>query len=217
MLEKLLDSKKLNPKICKIFKGDIKKEIEILNKNIINNKDIIIEINKKIDNSSNEETELRKTIGQKYLFDFYTNKKTDFDKIMILNEELKNIEQELEREKNKLPNTDVLPNIVLLFNKFLHNFLGLNKYEAKIEEETISLQLNKVNISRETKKISEGEKIMIGLCYFLAASIQKFNSLEKYKNSIFIIDDPICSTSYGNFFGICNLLKEFDYQVCKKI
>jgi len=194
-----------------------KAKIEALNKKIKNNKNLIASINKNIDSSSTRETELRKTIGQKYLFDFYTKNKANFDKITTFNEEIKNNKQEIDKEKDKLPKTDALSNIVFLFNKFLHDFISLDKYTAKIIDDAISLRLNSEDISKETKKISEGEKTMIGLCYFLAASIQKFDSPDKYKDSIFIIDDPICSTSYGNFFGICNLLQEFENKIYEEL
>ncbi|KKP77621.1 MAG: hypothetical protein A2271_00025 [Candidatus Moranbacteria bacterium RIFOXYA12_FULL_35_19] len=234
-IKKMLEFKKINPEISIKYIDDKNEEkfvlnenkleyvnnpktkIEEINKKIKKNKELITIINKNIDSSSTRETELRKRIGQKYLFDFYTNNKTDFDKIAIFNEELRNIKRELDIEKDKLPNADALPNIVFLFNKFLHDFIGLKKYTADIIDNSISLKLNNKDISKETKRISEGEKTMIGLCYFLAASIQKFDSPDKYKNSIFIIDDPICSTSYGNFFGICNLLQEFEEDIYEKL
>lgn len=214
--EQLLDSKKSNPQICPKFKQDIKTEIEKLNQKIKYNSAIVTDINKRIDNSNSKETELRKTIGQKYLYDLYINNKNIFDDITSLNIDIEKGEKNLKIEQDKLPKIDMLSNVVDLFNVFLHDFVGLNKYTAKIVNNSISLHLNDVDISKETKKISEGEKTMIAFCYFLAASIQKFNSPEKYKDSIFIIDDPICSTSYGNFFGICNLSNEFENKIYKK-
>jgi len=216
-LDEQLDSKKLNSQIDLKFSRDVKTEIEALNERIKKNNIIIDEINKKIENSSHEETELRKTIGQKCLHDFYRDNKIIFDQIFEINNEVKSHEEKLKIERIKLPKADALSNIVLLFNKFLHDFIGLNKYTSEIVDGSISLHLNNVDISKETKKISEGEKTIIGLCYFLASSIQKFESPEKYKDLIVIIDDPICSTSYGNFFGICNLLKEFEDIIYKKL
>lgn len=241
-VEKLLEFKKINPEITIkniddeennnleeekkefVLNGNKleyidnpKIKIEEINEKIKKNRELIITINKNIGSGATRETGLRKTIGKKYLFNFYTENKSSFDNIVIFNEDIKKINQELAREKDKLPNTEVLPNIVFLFNNFLHDFIGLNKYSAEIIDGLISLKLNDKNISKETKRISDGEKTMIGFCYFLAASIQKFDSPEKYKNSIFIIDDPICSTSYGNFFGICNLLQEYEENIYEKI
>jgi wobble nucleotide-excising tRNase len=212
-LEKLLDSKKQNPEECPILNIDTSKEIKELNVKIKKNNDLIFDVNKKIDNSSHRETELRKMIGQKHLYNFYMDNKSDFDEVNKLGKIIEDNKSELKIEKDKLPKTDALSNIVNLFNKFLHNYLDLHKYKAEILNGTISLRLNDVDISKETRKISEGEKTMIGFCYFLASSIQKFDSPERYNNSVFMIDDPICSTSYGNFFGICNLLEEYENKI----
>jgi wobble nucleotide-excising tRNase len=58
---------------------------------------------------------------------------------------------------------------------------------------------------------------MIALSYYLASSIEKYKSFESFNQVIFVIDDPISSVSYGNFFGICNLLKNFDERIIKEL
>lgn len=87
----------------------------------------------------------------------------------------------------------------------------------KEKDGVLTLKLSNYDISNTTQKISEGEKTMISLVFFLASSIQKFNNSEKFFNAIFIIDDPINSTSYNHFFGICNLLKFFDDTIVNKL
>ncbi|MDR2640802.1 MAG: AAA family ATPase [Candidatus Peribacteria bacterium] len=56
---------------------------------------------------------------------------------------------------------------------------------------------------------------MIALSYYLASSIEKYTKINEFNQVIFVIDDPVSSVSYGNFFGICNLLKNFDNTIIK--
>ena len=51
---------------------------------------------------------------------------------------------------------------------------------------------------------------MIGLCYFLASRIKCLNSAELFRQGIFVIDDPVSSISYSNFFGVTSLIQNFE-------
>lgn len=214
-----LETKKNDPSILMTSKyncSDIYKNIE---KQILSNEKTIENINKKIISSSDRETILRKMIWKKYLYYFYQKNISLFDNISLLIKERCTLNKELNKEKNKLPKHDLISNVEELMNSFLSRFLEIGKYSVSIEwlNPTLYLKLNNLNISSETHKISEWEKNMIWLCYFLASSIQKFDSPEKFEKGIFIIDDPICSTSYSNFFGICNLIDNFDTVILRDI
>ena len=188
-----------------------------LNQNIRTNNDLIDLLNKKISDTGVRKTELRKTIWKKFLYNFYISNKFKFDSLVTYSLSLSSIKIDLEAKKELLPKKKIADNIIKFFNLFLNDYLWLYKYKAELINEKFILLLNENNISENTWKISEWEKTMIWLCYFLASSIQQFSTLDKYKNAIFIIDDPICSTSYWYFFGICNLLKFFDQRIIEDL
>ena len=195
---------------------DILSDVANLNKNIKNNKDIVNKINKKIINTSNAATILRKEIGRKLLYDFYYDNILLFDEIKKGNDEIEENKIRLGDEKKKMPTADKSSAIESLLNSFLHSFLGLDKYSAEVHNNKLILKLKDFDISKETKRLSDAEKNMVGLCYFFASSLDDLETVELYNDAVFIIDDPISSTGYGNFFGICNLLKDFNDEIYKK-
>src|SRR5690606_36181702 len=150
-------------------------------------------------------------------YEFYQKNKIDFDKIDTANESIEIDSENLAIEQEKLPKTKVSSNIETLCNIFLRDYLYIEKYKVEEKDGVLTLKLSDYDISNTTQKISEGEKTMISLVFFLASSIKKFDSSEKFFKAIFIIDDPINSTSYNYFFGICNLLKFFDETLVNEV
>jgi len=189
---------------------------EINNALELNNR-LIDKINSKIDRTSQRKTELRKLIGKKFLYEFYEREKLLVDEIIRKNQEIIQLEDNLKKQELKLPKKDVATNIVKIFNKFLHDFLYIKKYELVTANGLIELHFNGVNISQNSQKISEGEKTMIALCYFLSSSIKTLSTLGKFDNGIFVIDDPVNSMGYNFFFGVCSLLKYFHVTIRKDI
>lgn len=196
---------------------DFSKKIDLLNISINDNVDLAESILVKFTKVKEEKTKFRTLIGRKFLFEFYRNNKSDFDKILVYNKNIHEFNKELLIEKASLPTTKVSSNIEWLCNIFLHDFLYITKYEVEDKSGILLLKLNSHDISKTTQKISEGEKTMISLAFYLASSVQKFNSFEKFSNAVFIIDDPVNSTSYNYFFGVCNLLKFFETSIVSKL
>lgn len=196
---------------------DFSHTIRSLNNGINANLILVKKVITKFSKVKEEKTKLRTTIGKKFLHEFYNNNKSDFDKIIAANKKIKKNNAKLLLEQESLPKTKVSSNIKLLCNTFLHDFLYLTKYDLEDKDGLLLLKLNSHDISQTTQKISEGEKTMISLAFYLASSIQKFNSSDKFFNSIYVIDDPVNSTSYNYFFGVCNLLKHFDETIVRKL
>ena len=62
------------------------------------------------------------------------------------------------------------------------------------------------------KKISVGERNVLGLCYFFAMLFSGKKDEDKYASEyLIVIDDPISSFDYGNRLGVMSLLR---YQFC---
>ncbi len=197
--------------------NELMSQLENLNLALEKNKDLIETINTKIDKTSNRKTELRKLIGQKLLYDLYLEKKSIVDSLIELNRQLSETKLKLAAEESKLPKNSAVDNVVQLCNIFLHDYLYLKKYHLSHKDGIIQLNLDKSDISQNGQKISEGEKTMIALCYFLASSIKQLNRLTYFDNGVFIIDDPVNSTGYSYFFGICNLIKHFHETIRKNV
>lgn len=196
----------------------ISKELENLNSSLKSNNELVDEINKKLIDSGKRKTELRIEVGKKWLYDFYIQEKSKVESIDSLNGELSQLIERLGKEKEKLPASDVLSNLIKVANQFLHKDLCLTKYSFGESSGKIVIKLNNKNISSETKqKISEGEKTMLALCYFMASSIRELKNIEDFKEAIFVIDDPVNSTSYNYLFGIGFLLKSFDEDIAKMV
>lgn len=192
-------------------------EIAALNTDISSNIDLIKSVNLKFSKIKEQKTSLRTIIGQKFLYDYYVSNKGEFDTIEKESNRNDVDKSKLKIEQESLPTTKASENIKLLCNLFLHEYLYLTKYSIEEKEGVILLNLDSHDISKTTQKISEGEKTMVALSFFFASCIQKFNSSESFFKSVFIIDDPVNSTSYNYFFGVCNLIKYFDETIVKKL
>jgi len=196
----------------------ISREFKDLNNALLKNVELIDEINKKLKDTGKRKTELRIEVGKKWLHQFYVQERSKIESISLLNDDLTKLNLELRKEKEKLPASDVLSNLIKVANLFLHKYLCLTKYSFDDSSGKIVVKLNDRNISSETKqKVSEGEKTMLSLCYFMASSIKEYKRLEDFLECIFVIDDPVNSTSYNYLFGIGYLLKVFDEEIAKEI
>lgn len=68
------------------------------------------------------------------------------------------------------------------------------------------LKINGRNVS--PKKISVGERNVLGLCYFFAQLFSNKSTRDKYKDeTLIVIDDPISSFDSGNRLGVMTLLR----------
>lgn len=66
------------------------------------------------------------------------------------------------------------------------------------------------------KKISVGERNVLGLCYFFAKLFINKKKEDRYKEEVLlIIDDPISSFDYGNRLGVMSLLR-YQFNNIKK-
>lgn len=196
---------------------EIKNAINEINGQIDSNRKLCEKINTNIKNAQNRATQLRKLIGQKYLYDIIVGHEDDMNKLTEFNRKISKADREIKEIRKTLPSKNVRDSIKRLFNDFLHKRVGIDKYEVDIADDRIVLKLLNRDISEKTQRISEGEKVMIGLCYFFASCITSLNEFDKFKKSIFVIDDPVSSTSYGNFFGISSLINHFEEDIRKAV
>ncbi len=216
-LRDMLEAKRENPTdIIRIDLG-IEEILNSLSNQISSNNKLIFKINKKMDDASVELAKARTMVGEKELQAFLKNHKSQIDHIKTAQQEMAESERRLREAEEKAPKKDVRQQICRLFNYFMKNRLGIEKYNAEIVNEQIIIKLNDVDISESMELVSEGEKNMMGLAYYMASSIQALNSEDKFGEAIFVIDDPVSSVSYSNIFGICTLLASFQNDILQAV
>lgn len=222
IIKSSLVEKKSNPQRIFVLQNEsgnlitqIQNKILSINNSVSSNKTNITIINNKLSDLANRQGDLRKLLGKKYLVEFYEAKMDLIDTRDEVRQELDNLKQQVDKARKNLPSVDVAEKIIALFNEFI-NQIGIDKYSAELVNGKIILKLKSYNISGETNEIvSEGEKNAIAFSYFLASSIRKLNDADKFSNSVFVIDDPICSMSYKYFYGVCNVIKGFHKTIQK--
>lgn len=213
-------NKKTNPTVISVSDAKIvdliTKDFNILESAIKHNADESEIINSKLADIGLRQTTLRKLMGKEMLVSFYEKNLEKIKNRDSFKESLASIQNEIISAKSKLPSSEVGFKVVELFNSFIKN-IGIRKYEAVYDDNSkkIRLSLNSIHdISHDVNKlVSEGEKNIIALSYFLASSIEQLNSYNKFANSIFVIDDPICSVSYKYFYGICDVIRLFPDKI----
>lgn len=125
-----------------------------------------------------------------------------------LNEDKKKIEDEIKKLKAQIARTDIALDYI---NKQLQYVFYSDK-KAKLVAGDGCYKLKIRGRDVPPKKISVGERNVLGLCYFFAKLFINKKKEDEYKDEILIvIDDPISSFDYGNRLGVMSLLR---YQFC---
>ena len=192
-------------------------KITELHKNLDANKKLVDKLDLKSNNVATNLANARRKVGQMELSSFIEDNKADLDSIATSNENLVQHATNLAVEQAKAPKKSVRENTSKLFNHFMANRIGIDKYRSEIVDSQMVIKLKEFDISDSTHLISDGEQTMIGLAYFLASSIGKLINFTKFSNAIFIIDDPVSSVSYSNLFGISSLLKKFQDDIKQEL
>lgn len=70
------------------------------------------------------------------------------------------------------------------------------------------VQRNKSDMTRGgDRTLSEGEKSVLGFCYYLAQTHLKVAEADDYNKVFFIIDDPVSSVSFDYIYSIAQIIK----------
>ncbi len=210
-----LESKRTNPKSTYNYKTSLNELISTTKETVSSNQKLCDRINKKIDENAARVAELRTQVGKKLLGEFVSENNGSIESLRSANEEMRSQADEVERLETLAPQTSVVEQIQQIFNYFLNDVVGIEKYKAETKNGRLYIKLNHFDISQETHRISEGEKYMIGICYFFASCIRKLNSSNLFGQGIFVVDDPVSSTGYANFFGIISLIQKFEFRIGK--
>lgn len=90
--------------------------------------------------------------------------------------------------------------------EYLLSFVFGSKYS--FDASRFVVQRNRADMSRGgDRTLSEGEKSVLGFCYYLAQTHLKVAELDDYKKVFFIIDDPVSSVSFDYVYSISQIIK----------
>lgn len=93
-------------------------------------------------------------------------------------------------------------------------FYSNNKAKLIAEDGCYKLKINGKNVP--PRKISVGERNVLGLCYFFARLFSNKKKDERYNaEMLIIIDDPVSSFDYGNRLGVLSLLRHQFSQISR--
>ncbi|MDD2840492.1 MAG: AAA family ATPase, partial [Rickettsiales bacterium] len=174
-------------------------------------KEKIIEINNKIGKKTKDTEIARDNLFLKELILFY------HENCIALNLKIKNIigieglinkfQQKIEKNSHKLD----------LYRKLI-KYARLEHYNITDKWE---LQIKQCNIINPEYHFSEGEKTIFGFLYFIVNVIDYIDEYEDLANFTLVIDDPISSLDYNNFYLISTLIKDIhiflkENLCCKK-
>lgn len=118
--------------------------------------------------------------------------------------ECETIMREIKALQQKKENTDIALDYI---NKELQ-YVFYSKRKLKLEpgDGCYKLKINGRNVT--PKKISVGERNVLGLCYFFAKLFGGKTETNKYASELLlVIDDPVSSFDYGNRVGVMSLLR----------
>lgn len=221
-----IDEKYKNPSI--IIKLD--STVEYLNKinEIINSANEAIDIfNKKILSVDIEIEELKQRFWSKIRYDYnqsiieFNNQTKDFDKkTNKINEQVNSLNSQIEEqrkiiatEQNNIINIDAS---ISHINGMLVD-MGITDFKIdKYGEDGLYRIIRGDNDAPVFKTLSEGERTIISILYFLEACQGVLNKEHSPKKRIIVIDDPISSLSNLYIFNIGRILRSILYPKYKK-
>lgn len=114
------------------------------------------------------------------------------------------IESEIKDLKSQIERTDIAQDYIN--EELQYVFYSGTKVKLVAGDGCYKLKINGRNVP--PKKISVGERNVLGLCYFFARLFSNKKKDDRYKDEMLIvIDDPVSSFDYGNRLGVMTLLR----------
>jgi len=117
-------------------------------------------------------------------------------------------ESEIKELKTQAERTDIA--LDYINEELQYVFYSSTKAKLTAGDGCYKLKINGRNVP--PKKISVGERNVLGLCYFFARLFSNKKTNNMYKDeTLIVIDDPVSSFDYGNRLGVMSLLR---HQFC---
>lgn len=132
--------------------------------------------------------------------------------ISTIEQEKERIEGEIKAIKAQIERTDIA--LEYINEELQYVFYSDKKVRLVAGDGYYKLMINGRNVP--PKKISVGERNVLGLCYFFAKLFSNKKKEDKYNDeTLLVIDDPVSSFDYGNRLGVMSLLR-YQFSNIKK-
>lgn len=130
--------------------------------------------------------------------------KTCLNALFSLEKDRLRVEDAIHSLKSQIMRTDIA--LDYINDELQYVFYSDKKVKLTAGNGYYILKINGKNVP--PRKISVGERNVLGLCYFFAKLFSNKKKDNKYKDELLIIvDDPVSSFDYGNRLGVMSLLR----------
>lgn len=211
----ILNQKMLNVySVQQNFKSSLNSKINEINTLLIKLESERKEFNKAISSRDNLIKELQKINFnlsllecEEYTVNYHNQQaeqKSANQRVTTFISNIQKIEQEIDLLQAQKVRIDLAIDII---NRYLsYVFFSTDRLKVEIDNGEYAVKVRGERI--ELKKLSEGEKNAIALCYFFSTILKNKDKTTFFKEKIFLVlDDPISSFDFTNKVGIYSLLR----------
>ena len=150
------------------------------------------------------ESLLKEAVDRLNKSNFYMEQSENKEQIRILREEVELVET---KSSNNCIN---IKNHKECYNHFLKKF-GMDKYALNDDCKLAISSGGGNDIDKRFEHVlSEGEMNIIALAYYYISLFPNLKSKEDINNIFFILDDPVTSFDYKNFYSVCNVVTKYN-------
>lgn len=199
------------------FTLDLESQENIINQFLENLENLKTELNNHVKNIekkkseiSSEQTKSRREVCLSAFGELYNSQEDNIKQVKQLDTEIDTKQKEINIKKavNKKNKKDKVHET---FEKYLKEFFN-DKYTFNRDKRCLSLNKHLIETNAENV-LSEGEKNIIGFCYYLALTYKKINSKQDCENLLFVIDDPISSMDYHYVYKVADIIRNLGKEL----
>lgn len=167
-------------------------------------------VNSNANNMSKEKTRLKKEICKALQTDLGRSLKNDFAELQKLRNEYKEFYAEIQ-QKEAAAKVSKKALVADTFSQLIEYFFD-GKYS--FDTNTFSLGFkNTVLNDSATHVLSDGEKSIIALLFFIASIHSAVNNVDDYEKMLVVIDDPSSNLDYENSIRIADIISDINSVV----
>ena len=208
-IEEKIDEKEKNLKkqisMDEEFSYTIASHYNSLKEVILSNDKKFAGLKNRYENISRERKNIQGLICEAFKIDFAINYHAKIDKWYTALEEIQTIKNAITALESKQPTASARERVAEIFQELLRFFFE-NKYTFCKNDFAIKRGNDKMSRGAD-RTLSDGEKTIIGFCWFIASIHLKVESDSDYKKLFLVFDDPMTSLSYDYIFSMADVLK----------
>ncbi|MFK7945940.1 MAG: AAA family ATPase [Paracoccaceae bacterium] len=156
--------------------------------------------------SNAERRQLQNDACRAFEAEFAQQHQAAIDEIMQLKTESDRLDNEVKALQLTHGNTVPAREKVAATFAHLMNYMFGEKYT--FDKDRFVVQRNRQDMSRGgDRTLSDGEKTILGFCYYLAQTHLKVETADDYERLFFVVDDPISSVSFDYIYSIAQVLR----------